>query len=195
MKKKVIIISSENDLKDYFNDDSLRMKKNSCLSFHDSLQLGSNILFEGKINFGKNNKIENNSSIKDMKLGDNNIIKPSSITQNSIISNNVIIGPFAFVRENTFINKNCIIGAYVEVTRSKIGKNTYASHRAFIGDSNIDENVIIGAGVVFCNFSFKTNKKEKITIGRNCKIGSNTVLIAPTNIRKDTIISALAKYK
>ncbi len=194
MKKK-IILRSEYELKNFFNDNTLRMKKKSYLSFQENLELGSNILFDGNVNLGKNNRIEDNCNIKELKLGNNNIIKPSSITQNSIISNNVIIGPFAFVRENTFINKNCIIGAYVEVTRSKIGKNTYASHRAFIGDSNIGENVIIGAGVVFCNFSFKTNKKEKITIGKNCKIGSNTVLIAPTNIRKDTIISALAKYK
>lgn len=194
MKKK-IIIHSQDDLIKYFNDNSLRMKKNSFLIFQEDLELGSNILFEGKINFGKKNKIENNCNIKDTKLGDNNTIKPSSIIQNSIISENVIIGPYAFIRENTFINKNCIIGAYVEVTRSKISKNTYASHRTFIGDSNIGENVIIGAGVVFCNYSFKTNKKEKTIIGRNCKIGSNAVLIAPTKIKDNTVIPALTKYK
>ncbi len=192
---KKTIIRSQHDLINYFNDESLRMKKNSFLSFQESLELGSNITFDGKINFGKNNKIETNCNIKDSKLGDNNIVKPSSIIQNSIIFDNVIIGPFAFIRENTNINKNCIIGAYVEITRSKISKNTYASHRTFIGDSNIGENVIIGAGVVFCNFSFKTNKKEKTTIGKNCKIGSNSVLIAPTKMKDNTTIPALTKYK
>lgn len=194
MKKKIIIRTQDN-LINYFKDYSLRMKKNSFLSFQENLELGSNISFEGRINLGTNNKIESNCNIKETKLGNNNIIKPSSIIQNSIISDNVIIGPFAFIRENCQIDKNCIIGAYVEATRSKIGKNTYASHRTFIGDTNIGGNVIIGAGVVFCNYSFKTNQKEKITVGNNCKIGSNTVLIAPTRIKSKTIIPALQKFK
>lgn len=194
MKKK-IILRSEYELKNFFNDNTLRMKKKSYLSFQENLELGSNILFDGNVNLGKNNRIEDNCNIKELKLGNNNIIKPSSIIQNSFVSDNVIIGPFAFIRENTQIKRNCIIGAYVEVTRSKIGKQTYASHRTFIGDAIISDNVIIGAGVVFCNYSFKTNKKEKIIVGKNCKIGSNAVLIAPIKIKDKTVIPAMGKFK
>tara|TARA_B000000609_G_C24020561_1_gene265161 strand:+ start:47 stop:631 length:585 start_codon:yes stop_codon:yes gene_type:complete len=194
MKKK-IILRSEYELKNFFNDNTLRMKKKSYLSFQENLELGSNILFDGKVDLGKNNRIEDNCNIKELKLGNNNIIKFSSIIQNSFVSDNVIIGPFAFIRENTQINRNCIIGAYVEVTRSKIGKRTYASHRTFIGDAIISDNVIIGAGVVFCNYNFRTNKKEKTIVGKNCKIGSNAVLIAPIKIKDKTIIPAMGKFK
>ncbi|OUU44686.1 MAG: hypothetical protein CBC16_01640 [Verrucomicrobia bacterium TMED56] len=194
MKKKYII-RTQQKLINYFQDTSLRMKKNTILSFHNNLKLGSNILFEGKIKLGQNNKIDSNCYLKEVRIGDNNHIKLSSSVNNCKISDNTIIGPFAFIREKTTIEKNCIVGAYVEIVRSAIQQNTYASHRAFIGDAKIARNVIIGAGTVFCNYNFTKNSKEKTIIGKNCKIGSNSTIIAPCNVKPNTIIPALTKYK
>jgi bifunctional UDP-N-acetylglucosamine pyrophosphorylase / glucosamine-1-phosphate N-acetyltransferase len=194
MKQKHII-RTEKQLINYFNDSSLRMKKNTILSFENNLKLGSNILFEGKLKFGKNNKIDSNCILKNVHLGQNNHIKMSSLVTNSIISDNIIIGPFAYIRDKSKIKNNCIIGAYVETTRSVIEKNTYASHRSFIGDADVGKKVIIGAGTVFCNYSFKTNSKQKIKIGDNTKIGANCTIIAPINIKNNSIIPALSKIK
>ena len=194
MSKK-IIINSEKQLIEYFQDASLRMKKNSVLSFENSLKLGSNILFEGKINLGKHNIIGQNCLLNNTKIGNNNIIKMSSFIENSKINNQNIIGPFAYVRDETKINNQCIIGAYVEIARSSIGNKCYASHRAFIGDATINKNTIIGAGTVFCNYNFITNSKSITKIGKNCKIGSNVSIIAPAKIRANTIIPAHTKYK
>lgn len=194
MKKKNIIKTQE-QLFNFFKDKSLRMLKNTVISFENNLKLGSNILFEGKINLGKNNKIDSNCTLENINLGNYNHIKMSSLISNSKISDNVIIGPFAYIREKTNIQKNSIIGAYVEVTRSTIQQKVYASHRTFIGDANIGEKVIIGAGTVFCNYSFKNNSKEKSIIGKNCKIGSNSTIIAPCNMKPNTIVPALTKFK
>jgi len=193
--KKKIIIRSESKLINYFKDNSLKMNKNAILSFEANLKLGSNIIFSGKIFLGRDNVIESNCHLKNMKIGNNNRIKMSSIISNSKISNNTIIGPFAYIREKTSIDKNCIIGAYVEVTRSAILQKVYASHRAFIGDAKIGKNTIIGAGVVFCNYNFKKKTKEKILIGNDCMIGANSTIIAPCKIASNTIIPALTKFK
>ena len=74
------------------------------------------------------------------------VLKRSSIRafldrpiDNQIIGNNNIIGPFAFLRGKTKIKNNCIIAAYVEITRSLINNKTIISHRAFIGDANIGD--------------------------------------------------------
>ncbi len=195
MMKKRNIIHSQKQLIDYFNDSSLKMKKNSVISFKNNLKLGSNILFEGKITFGENNKIDNNCVLTNSNFGNNNLIKASSLIINSRISDNIIIGPFAYIREQTKIEKNCIIGAYVEVTRSIIKQNTFASHRSFIGDAKIGQKVIIGAGTVFCNYNFKNKSKEQSIIGNNCMIGSNSTIIAPCNMKPNTIVSALTKFK
>ncbi|MDC0579052.1 hypothetical protein OAO38_05250 [Candidatus Pelagibacter ubique] len=194
MKKKNIIRSQE-QLFNFFQDASLRMFKNTVISFENNLRLGSNILFEGKINLGKNNRIDSNCTLKDINFGNNNHIKMSSLIENSKMSDNIIIGPFAYIREKTSVGKNSIIGAYAEVTRSKIQENVYVSHRAFIGDAKIGERVIIGAGTVFCNYNFKKNSKEKSIIGSNCKIGSNSAIIAPCKIMPNTIVPALTKFK
>ena len=193
MKKN--IIKTQDQLFNFFKDTSLRMLKNTVISFGNNLKLGSNILFDGKINLGKNNKIDSNCTLKDINLGNNNHIKMSSLISNSKISDNVIVGPFAYIREKTNIKKNCIIGAYVEVTRSSIQQNVYASHRAFIGDAKIGKKVIIGAGTVFCNFNFKNNSKEKSIIGNNSKIGSNSTIIAQCNMIQNTVVPALTKFK
>jgi bifunctional UDP-N-acetylglucosamine pyrophosphorylase/glucosamine-1-phosphate N-acetyltransferase len=194
MRKKKIIRSQE-QLINHFKDTSLRMGKNSIVIFQNNLKLGSNILFEGKINLGKNNKIDSNCFLKDTKIGDNNHIKMSSSINNCIIFDNIIIGPFAYIRENTNIRNECIIGAYVEITRSTVKKKSYISHRAFIGDAIIGSNTIIGAGTVFCNYSFKSNSKQKSIIGSNCKIGSNACIISPSKMKPYTMVPALSKFK
>jgi len=197
MNKKInkFIIKNENELQKFFNDKSLKMKKNSKLIFYDDLKIGQNILFEGNIKLGKKNEIQKDCYLKNVKIKNCNLIKISSFIENTNIDNDNIIGPFAYLRENTNIKRNCIVGAYVEIARSLINSKTYISHRAFIGDAKIGENTIVGAGVVFCNFNFKTMKKEKITVGKNCKIGSNSTIIAPCKILSGTIVPALTKFK
>ena len=192
---KKIIINSQKKLIDYFQDESLKMKKNSVLTFQNNTKLGSNILFIGKVNLGKNNSIGPNCLLNNINMGNDNVIKMSSLIENSKINNQNIVGPFAYIRDKTKIKNKCIIGAYVEVTRSFIKDRCYASHRAFIGDATIYENTIIGAGTVFCNYNFIINSKSITKIGKNCKIGSNVSIIAPVKIKANTLIPAHTKYK
>jgi bifunctional UDP-N-acetylglucosamine pyrophosphorylase/glucosamine-1-phosphate N-acetyltransferase len=194
MKNKKFIITNQAQLQKIFKDDSLRMKKKSKITFLNSLSLDSNILFEGNNSFGKNNTVGPNCTLRNIKLGDNNLIRMSSLIESSKINDQNIIGPFAFIRENTDIKNKCIVGAYVEVTRSLIKKNSYISHRAFIGDATIGSNTLIGAGVNFCNYNFKTNSRVKLKVGSNCKIGANATIIGPINIKPHTIIPASTKF-
>ena len=80
-----------------------------------------------------------------------------------------------FLRDN-YINKNNIVGTFVEMTRSNLNSNNRISHRAFIGDTKIFSNVIIGAGVTTCNFKNEKDSKVLFTQGSywfrdttNCK--------------------------
>lgn len=197
MKKKYqkIVIKCESELQKFFNNKNLMMKKNSKLVFYSDLKIGCNILFEGNIKLGKKIEVQKDCILKNVKIDNNNLIKMSSLIENTYIGKNNIIGPFAYIRNNTKIKNNCIIGAYVEVTRSLIFDKTLISHRAFVGDAKIYCNTIIGAGTVFCNYNFKKKSKEKSIIGKNCKIGSNSTIIAPCNMVPNTIIPALTKFK
>jgi bifunctional N-acetylglucosamine-1-phosphate-uridyltransferase/glucosamine-1-phosphate-acetyltransferase GlmU-like protein len=70
MNKKInkLIIKNENELQKFFNDNSLKMKKNSKLIFYDDLKIGQNILFEGNIKLGKKNEIQKDCYLKNVKI-------------------------------------------------------------------------------------------------------------------------------
>ena len=55
---------------------------------------------------------------------------------------------------------------------------------SYIGDATIGKNVNIGAGTITCNFDGKN--KNKTIIEDNVFIGTNTSLIAPVIIRKNS---------
>ena len=57
-----------------------------------------------------------------------------------------------------------------------------------MGDSNVGENVNVGAGVITCNYD--GIKKNKTIIEDNVFIGSNASLIAPIKLAKSSIVGA-----
>ena len=80
------------------------------------------------------------------------------------------------------------VGNFVEVKKSKVSDDVKISHLSYVGDSVIEKKSNIGAGTITCNFD--GFKKNKTYIGENCFIGSNTSLIAPIKIKKNSIIGA-----
>ena len=69
-----------------------------------------------------------------------------------------------------------------------MGKKSKVNHLAYIGDSKIGKSVNIGAGTITCNFDGV--KKNKTKIKDNVFIGSNSSLVAPLTIDRDSIIGA-----
>ena len=59
---------------------------------------------------------------------------------------------------------------------------------SYVGDSEVGNNVNIGAGAITCNYDGK--KKHKTIIKNNVFIGSNSSLIAPILIEAKSTIAA-----
>tara|TARA_B100001250_G_C19777646_1_gene780341 strand:+ start:399 stop:1013 length:615 start_codon:yes stop_codon:yes gene_type:complete len=148
----------------------------------------SNVIFEGKITIGNNVRIRANSTIINSVIESESEIKHYSLIKNSIISQNSIIGPYARLRTGTEIGNNTQIGSFVEIKNSIIGNFCKINHMAFIGDANIEDNVIIGAGTITCNHDGKESQHTIIRSG--AYIGSNVNLIAPIEIGNDALIGA-----
>lgn len=104
------------------------------------------------------------------------------------IMHGVSVGPFSRLREGTVLYPGVKIGNFVEVKNSKIGPNTKAQHLTYLGDSQIGENVNVGAGTITCNFDGK--KKNQTVIEDQVFIGSNTALVAPVRIKKGSFVAA-----
>ena len=138
---------------------------------------------------GKNVTIEPHTIIKEnVRIKDETKILSGSYLEECTIGRNCSIGPYARIRPGTKIDDNVKIGNFVEVKNSLIGKFTSVSHLSYIGDSLIGKKVNIGAGTITCNYD--GFKKNKTIIDDGVFIGSNSSLIAPLKISKNSIVGA-----
>ncbi len=127
------------------------------------------------------------------EIGNDTIIYPSCyISGKNKIGSNCKIGPFAHLRGDVILEDNVKVGNFVEVKKSIIKKNTNACHLSYIGDSEIGERVNIGAGTITANYNPLTKEKSKTVLGNDVKIGSNSVLVAPVEIKEGANVGALS---
>ena len=184
----------QNSYREKFLKQGVTMLDSKSVFFRGDIEIGidveldTNVILEGNVRLEDNVKIMSNTSIKDSKVMKNTIIKSYSIIEDSLIGESCNIGPFSRIRPNCNLGKNVGIGNFVEVKSSIIKKNTKANHLSYIGDSEIGENVNVGAGVITCNYDGV--KKHKTIIKDNVFIGSDSQLIAPIIVEEGVTIAA-----
>ena len=142
----------------------------------------------GKTSLGKGCVIEPGCKITDTRIGNRVTIKASSVISACRIEDQVEVGPFAHLRPETLLREGSRIGNFVEVKKSVIGKGTKANHLSYIGDATLGERINVGAGTITCNYDGK--KKHPTVIEDGVFIGSNTALVAPIKVSRNSIIGA-----
>ncbi len=147
-----------------------------------------NFIAEGNVTIEKGAKIGANVILKNCTVGANSEIKPNSIVEDSMIGTNCSAGPFARLRPLTEMQNNSHVGNFVEIKKSTLGEGTKAGHLSYIGDSEIGQNVNVGAGTITCNYDGAN--KFKTIIEDDAFIGSDTQLIAPVTVGKGATIGA-----
>jgi bifunctional UDP-N-acetylglucosamine pyrophosphorylase/glucosamine-1-phosphate N-acetyltransferase len=145
--------------------------------FSEDTKIGKNVTINPYVVIG--NKV---------KIGNNVTINSFSHLENCKIENKVNIGPYARIRPGTVLKEGSRVGNFVEVKKSTIGKKSKINHLSYIGDSEVGEDVNIGAGTITCNYD--GIKKYKTKIKNNVFIGSNSSLVAPVTINKNSIVGA-----
>lgn len=159
-----------------------------------SVKLGSDVLLypgvhlRGRTRIGDGATIENGSVICDSKLGAEVHIKPYCHLEDSRIDDASAIGPFAHLRPGSDVGKNCKVGNFVEIKKSRLSDGVKAGHLSYLGDAHIGEDANIGAGTITCNYDGKN--KNLTEIGAGSFIGSNTALVAPVKLGKKAYIGA-----
>jgi bifunctional UDP-N-acetylglucosamine pyrophosphorylase/glucosamine-1-phosphate N-acetyltransferase len=68
------------------------------------------------------------------------------------------------------------------------GPRSKALHLSYLGDSEVGEDVNIGAGTITCNYDGV--RKSRTTIGDGVFIGSGTELIAPVKVGRKAYVAA-----
>lgn len=125
------------------------------------------------------------------QIGKDSMIYPNCyITGENIIGENVSIGPFAHIRNGVNISDKVRVGNFVEIKKSNIKRNTNVAHLSYIGDSDLGENVNIGAGTITANYDPISKKKSKTILKNGVKTGSNSVLVAPVTLEENVNVAA-----
>lgn len=158
------------------------------LTHGKNVVIDTGVLFEGNITLGNNVKIGAGCIIKNSSIDNDTNVQEYTIIENVKIGKNCIIGPFAHLRINTLLDKNVQIGNFVEIKDCVIKASSKIKHLSYLGNAEVGSKVNIGAGSITCNYN--GIKKSKTIIGDNVFVGSNTQLIAPIKIIKDTTIAA-----
>ena len=167
----------QNKLRNKFLKVGVRMIGPETIFFSNDTKIGKNVTIDPYVVIGKN-----------VKIGNNVVIKSFSHLESCKIENKVEIGPYARIRPETILKEGSKIGNFVEIKKSTVGKKSKVNHLSYIGDSDLGKSVNIGAGTITCNFDGV--KKSKTKIKDNVFIGSNSSLVAPLTIEKESIIGA-----
>ena len=176
MKQKKLI-NVQLKLRNKFRKKGVKMIAPDTVFFSENTKIGKNVTIEPYVVIAD-----------DVSIGNNVRILSFSHLEGVEIQNNVNIGPYARLRPGTILKSGSKVGNFVEVKKSIIGKDSKLNHLSYIGDSNVGKKVNIGAGTITCNYD--GIKKSKTIIEDEVFVGSNSSLVAPIKLEKNSTIGA-----
>jgi bifunctional UDP-N-acetylglucosamine pyrophosphorylase/glucosamine-1-phosphate N-acetyltransferase len=132
------------------------------------------------------------STLTDSKLG-RDVTVPHSYLVECEVGDGARVGPFAYLRPGAELAPGAKAGTFVEVKNSRIGEGAKVPHLAYVGDAEIGAGSNLGAGSVTANYD--GFRKNRTTIGRNVRIGVDTMLIAPVEVGDGAYTGAGAVIK
>jgi anti-anti-sigma factor len=174
--------------------DGVTIVNPECTYIDDQVEVGRDTVIEpgvsllGTTRVGSACALRPYSTIIDSVLGDRVTVRPYCMIRACEIRADVILGPFAHLRDGAVIEQNARIGNFVEVKKSRVGRGTKASHLSYLGDAVLGEEVNLGAGTVTCNYDGE--KKNPTHIEDGVFVGSGSMLVAPVRIGMGSYVAA-----
>lgn len=146
------------------------------------------VIIEGHSRIGSHCEIHSWSHLTNVEIGDHCTVNNSCVIVDSKLTANNKVGPFAHLRMHAELAEEAVVGNFVELKKTKLGRKSKSMHLTYLGDATIGERVNIGAATVTCNYDGK-NKHQTI-IEDDVKIGSDTMLVAPVKVGRGAMSAA-----
>ncbi|MDB0046465.1 UDP-N-acetylglucosamine pyrophosphorylase [Candidatus Pelagibacter sp.] len=175
--KQINFNIEQEKLRKFFIKSGVKMTGPETIFFSKDTMIGKNVTINPYVVIGKK-----------VKIGNNVTINSFSHLEDCKIKNKVKVGPYARLRLGTILEEGSKIGNFVEVKKSRVGKKSKINHLSYIGDSELGKGVNVGAGTITCNYDGV--KKSKTKIKDYVFIGSNSSLVAPVTLEKNSIVGA-----
>jgi bifunctional UDP-N-acetylglucosamine pyrophosphorylase/glucosamine-1-phosphate N-acetyltransferase len=117
-------------------------------------------------------------------------IGPHVVAVDAAIGPGALVGPFCYLRPGTVLGASSKAGTFVELKNTSLGEGTKVPHLSYMGDAEIGDRTNIGAGSITVNLPHGGGPKQRTEIGRDVRVGVDTVLVAPLNIGDDAWTAA-----
>ena len=175
--KQLNLQKFQNSLRNKFLKSGVKMIAPDTIYFSKDTKIGKNVTIEPYVVIGSKVKIGNGVNIKSF-----------SHLENCKIESKVEVGPYARIRPGAILKEGSKVGNFVEIKKSIVGKKSKVNHLTYIGDTLIGKSVNVGAGTITCNYD--GIKKSRTKIKDNVFVGSNSSLVAPLTLEKNSIVGA-----
>jgi bifunctional UDP-N-acetylglucosamine pyrophosphorylase/glucosamine-1-phosphate N-acetyltransferase len=154
------------------------------------IEPGTSLL--GATAIGPRTVVGPHTTVLDCEVGTEAVVVRSHV-EGSKIGDGASVGPFAYLRPGTVMEAGSKAGASVEIKNSHIGKGAKVPHLSYVGDADIGAGSNLGAGTITANYD--GFRKNRTTVGRDVRIGVDTMLIAPVEVGDSAYTGAGAVIK
>jgi len=158
------------------------------INIEPDVTIDINVVLEGRVTIKSGTIVGQNCLIKNADIGANTRIEANTVIEDSIIGDECNIGPFARLRPGSHVHKGGKLGNFVETKKAEIGEGSKVNHLSYVGDAVLGKGVNVGAGSITCNYDGANKYLTELEDG--VFIGSNTSLIAPVKLGKNSTTGA-----
>ena len=146
------------------------------------------VYIEGPCRIGEDCTVLSGCRLTDTVLGDGVLVRDHCVVQGSRVETGASIGPFAHLRPGSILEPGTRVGNFVELKKTRLGRESKASHLAYLGDATIGVGCNIGAGTITCNYD-GVNKNPTV-LEDGVFIGSDSQLVAPVTVGRGAYVAA-----
>jgi bifunctional UDP-N-acetylglucosamine pyrophosphorylase/glucosamine-1-phosphate N-acetyltransferase len=117
-------------------------------------------------------------------------VGPHVVAVDAAIGSGALVGPFCYLRPGTVLGASSKAGTFVELKNTELGEGTKVPHLSYMGDATIGDRTNVGAGSITVNLPHGGGPKQRTEIGRDVRVGVDTVLVAPVTLGDDAWTAA-----
>jgi bifunctional UDP-N-acetylglucosamine pyrophosphorylase / glucosamine-1-phosphate N-acetyltransferase len=142
-----------------------------------TIEPGSSL--RGRTEVGSGTVVGPNTTLIDSKLGEG-VSVPHSYLVDCEVLDDCSVGPFAYIRPQTVLSDGAKAGAFTEIKNARVGEGAKVPHLSYVGDAEVGAGSNLGAGTITANYD--GFRKHRTVIGDHCRIGVDTMFVAPVSI-------------
>ena len=168
--------------------DPSRLDVRGTVTVGQDVTIDVGVVLEGHVTIGDNVYIGPHCVIRNSDIAAGTQVQAMCVIDHAKVGEQSLLGPYSRLRPGAELKGHNHIGNFVEIKNSTIDSGSKVNHLTYIGDTDMGQDVNIGAGTITANYDGAN--KHRTVIGDKASTGSNSVLVAPVKVGVGATIGA-----